>query len=111
MTLTELKSKLNLKEFTDNITDNQDIKSVYTGDLLSEVMGNAQNTSLWLTVQTHINIVAVASLKDMPAIILVRGKQPENETLQKCQSEHIALLGSDENAFELSGKIYRLIND
>lgn len=81
----------------------------YVGDLLSDVIANSKEGDIWITRQIHHNIVAVASLKDHAGIVLVQGCEPTNETLEKAKREGIIILISNEQAFELIGKIYNLI--
>ena len=77
----------------------------HCGDLLSEVMANAPVCSVWLTIQTHQNTVAVAVLKEMAAIILTGGNEPDEETLAKADAEGIPVLLSDELTYALAGKL------
>ncbi|HQH41213.1 MAG TPA: DRTGG domain-containing protein [Bacteroidales bacterium] len=81
----------------------------YVSDLLSDVMGNAREGQVWITLQTHKNILAVASLKELSAIILVRGNKPDAETLRKSNEENIPLLGTEYDAFEITGQLYNLL--
>ncbi len=81
----------------------------YTGDLLSDVMGNAKAGHLWITRQVHQNIVAVASLKELAAIILINASQPAADTLSRAETEGIPILVSDLPAFELSGGVFNLL--
>jgi hypothetical protein len=82
----------------------------YTGDLLSDVMANSHEGDIWITRQVHQNIVAVATLKDLAAIILVNSSEPAKDTLEKALKENIIILTSELPAFELSGKVYNLLN-
>ncbi len=86
-----------------------EIRGGYTGDLLSDVMGNSKAGDIWITRQVHHNIVAVASLKEHAGIILVQGCEPTKDTLDKAIKEGITILVSDLSAFELTGRIYNLI--
>ena len=81
----------------------------YTGDLLSDVMGNSKEGYIWITRQVHQNIVAVASLKEHAGIILINGCEPAAETLEKAEAEKIPVMVSVLPAFELSGRIYNLL--
>ncbi|MDD3654876.1 MAG: AraC family transcriptional regulator [Desulfotomaculaceae bacterium] len=85
-----------------------EVAGCYCGDLLSYVMAHAKEGDVWLTSQTHQNIVAVAVLLNLPCIILVENKLPNEDTLSKAQREGIVLLGSSDNAFQLSGRLYAL---
>ncbi|MBK7214229.1 MAG: serine kinase [Bacteroidales bacterium] len=106
MLVSELKEKLNLKVFGGNSGLNREITGGYTSDLLSDVMGFADQGKLWITLQTHRNVMAIASLKDLSAILLVKGQQPDADMLELAEEEGIAVLGSDENSFEVSGKVF-----
>ncbi len=87
----------------------KEVTGGYTGDLLSDVMGNSKEGYIWITRQVHQNIVAVASLKEHAGIILINSCQPTQETLEKAESEKIPIMVSDLPAFEISGKIYNLL--
>ncbi|GBD99988.1 DRTGG domain protein [bacterium BMS3Abin07] len=110
MTIGDIINQLSPDSFSIEPDRDIEIKDVYVSDLLSDVMANAGEGSLWITLQTHINIVAVASMKNMPAVILVNGRKPEGETVQKAASEGIALFGTDMHAFELAGRLYNMLH-
>lgn len=80
----------------------REINSVYIGDLLSWVMSHSEHNCAWITVQTHINIVAVAVLLDMSCIILPEGCKPEEDTLAKAREENIPILTSPWTAYEIA---------
>lgn len=86
----------------------REILGGYCGDLLSDVMANSTRGSVWLTVQSHQNIVAVAVLRELSAIILVNGRNPDEDTRRKAEDESIPLLLSPLSAFELARRIYDL---
>lgn len=88
----------------------RDITGGYVSDLLSDVMGNSDQGNVWITLQTHKNIMAVASLKDIAAIICVRGLKPDSDTVEASEKEGIPLLGTCENTFDISGKLFNLIS-
>ena len=88
----------------------RDVTGGYTGDLLSDVMANSKEGTIWITRQVHQNIVAVASLKEHAAIVLINDSQPTQDTLEKADSESIPILVSNLPAFELSGKIFNLLS-
>ncbi len=85
---------------------NRKIQSGYCGDLLSDVMGNAPIGCVWLTIQGHQNIVAVAVLREMAAIILTGDNTPDDETRQKADQEEIPILLYPDSAFILAGRLY-----
>jgi len=77
-------------------------------DLLSYVMASGKHGQVWITVQTHPNIVAVAALPGMSAIIVAGGFEPEDDTVARAEDEQIALLCSAETTYTLAGKLYAL---
>lgn len=109
MKVIELIEKLQLKVFTKNVNLENEIKGGYVSDLLSDVMGNATEGNVWITLQNHLNVVAIASLKDIACVVLVKGIEPSLDVIAKANEEQIPILGSTEKTFELSGKIYQLL--
>jgi predicted transcriptional regulator len=109
MNVAQLAEKLQLMVFGGEAGLNTEISGGYTSDLLSDVMGFANADQVWITLQTHKNIMAIASLKELAAIILVKGFSPDEDTLAQANEEGIPILGSKEQAFELSAKIYNLL--
>jgi hypothetical protein len=91
----------------EQFTDRQ-IKGGYASDLLSDVMANSKAGDIWITLQGHPNIVAVAKLKELTGIIMVNGRVPEEGTIKKAQDEAVLILTSDLPAFELIGKLYEI---
>lgn len=87
----------------------KEVTGGYTGDLLSDVMGNSREGYIWITRQVHQNIVAVASLKEHAGIILINSSQPTADTLEKARAEQIPIMVSDLPAFEISGKVFNLL--
>lgn len=109
MKVSELVNTLGLKVYSGKAGLDKEIEGGYTSDLLSDVMGNADAGFVWITLQTHKNIMAIASLKELAAIILVKGNQPEEDTAMQSNSEGIPILGTDSESFEISGMLYNLI--
>jgi hypothetical protein len=100
---------LNLKIRSGEDKLKTEVRGGYTGDLLSDVMGNSKEGDLWITRQVHQNIVAVASLKDLAGIVLVQDSEPAKDTLEKAMKEGIPILVSELSAFEVSARIFNLI--
>jgi hypothetical protein len=86
------------------------VENGYTCDLLSVVIANAPKNTLWITVQRHINIVAVASLKEIGGIVITENLLPEKEVIKKSEEEKVWLLGTKHNSFKLSGELFRILN-
>ncbi len=87
----------------------REIDGGYVSDLLSDVMGNSKEGQVWVTLQTHKNVMAIASLKDLAAVILVKGFQPDEDMAKQSNEEGIPVLSTKENAFEIAGKLYELL--
>lgn len=109
MKVNELIEKLELTLFCGEEGVTNEVTGGYTSDLLSDVMGNIEEGMIWVTMQTHQNVVAVASLKDAAAVLIVNGYEPDDEMLDKGREEAIPILGTERSAFEVSGLIYQLL--
>lgn len=110
MTVQELVDTMGLTVFCGKENLNREIKGGYSSDLLSDVMGFAREGQVWITLQTHKNVLAIASLKELAAILLVKGNKPEDDMLEQAIEEGIPVLGTEEQTFETTGKVYQLIN-
>lgn len=88
----------------------KEVKGGYVGDLLSDVIANSSEGDIWVTRQTHQNIVAVASLKDHAGIILVNSSEPDSDTLDKAIKEEIPIMVSELPGFEVVGEIYKFVH-
>jgi len=110
MKVSDLVEKLNLEVFCGKQGLDNEVTGAYTSDLLSDVMGNVDEGQVWITLQTHKNIMAIASLKEVAAVILVKGYKPEAAALEQSNEEGIPILGTDMETFETSGALYMLLN-
>ena len=106
MNLIEIVKELQLTVKTGAGLIDKEIKRGYVSDLMSDVMANANEGDLWVTLQIHQNIVAVAVMKSLAGIILINGREPEEDTVQKAEAQGLPLLVSDMPAFELVGKLF-----
>jgi predicted transcriptional regulator len=88
---------------------NREIDGGYVSDLLSDVMGNSREGQVWVTLQTHKNVMAIASLKDLAAVILVKGFKPDEDMAKQSEEEGIPVLSTTDNAFEIAGKLYEIL--
>ncbi len=109
MKLKEIINSLNLQVLTAKDNLEKDVSDGYTSDLLSDVIANSREGNLWITLQIHQNIIAVAKLKDLAGVIIVNNRQPEEDTLKKAEEEKIPLLATEDTAYRISGKLYQLI--
>lgn len=109
--LNDLKEKLNYKCLSGEAWLDRTVDGAYVSDLLSDVMGKAQAGMLWITSQVHKNIVAVASLKELSAIIVVNERKTDPEVLELAESEEVVILASKKPAFETAGELYRYLKE
>jgi hypothetical protein len=107
MNLNDLVKEFGLEVKTGAGQLDRTITAGYVSDLLSDVLANAEEGVLWVTLHIHHNIVAVAAHKDLSGIVLVQGRQPEKETIMKADEEGIPIMVSDLSAFELVGRLYK----
>lgn len=109
MKINDIIQALNLTVISGRGGLENEVSGGYVSDLLSDVMGNASEGDAWITIQTHSNIIAVASLREISAIIIAKGLQPAEETIKKSESENIPLLSTDESAFTITGRLFELL--
>lgn len=110
MKVKELAEQLQLAVVSGQQGLNNEVSGGYASDLLSDVMGKADNGQVWVTLQSHKNVVAVASLKDLAAVILVNGQALQPDAIEQSNEEGIPVLISQEAAFEVVGRIYALLH-
>ncbi len=109
MKVSEIVKTLNLEVYSGCKGLDKEIEGGYTSDLLSDVMGHADSGNVWITLQTHKNVIAIASLKEIAAVVLVKGYKPEADTMAQSNEEGIPILGTDMEAFEITGLLFNMI--
>lgn len=109
MNITDLKTLLPLTVVQGEYED-KDITGVYTSDLLSDVLANANDNDVLVTIQAHKNTLAVATVKDSPAIIVCNGREIPEDMIEAARNEKIAIFSTDINQFEVSGKLYAALH-
>lgn len=108
MKLAKVVAELSLSVAFDETDLDREVTGGYVSDLLSDVIGNAREGHLWITLQVHINTVAVASLKGLAGIIVVNGRRPDGATLARAADEGVPVLLTPLPAFEVAGRLYAL---
>jgi hypothetical protein len=83
-----------------------DVSGCYISDLLSDVLANAQPGMLWVTIHTHRNVVSVASMKDIIAVLFSCGRKPEAAIVAEAVEEGILLLNTPLTTYEVAGKLW-----
>lgn len=110
MTINKIIEELPLKILSNGEGLEIEVTGGYTSDLLSDVMGHANQGNIWITLQTHKNVIAIASLKDLAAVILVKGFQPDEDMLEQANKEGIPVLSTNDESFDITGKLYKILN-
>lgn len=103
MNLKEIIEKLSLVALT-NI-ENKEVSGVFISDMLSDIMSSAETGNIWLTVQTHKNIVSAANLIDIAAVIVTHGKKVPEDTIELANRFHVIILSSPLSSFQLASKL------
>ena len=109
MTLQDIIAGLNLNV----LTSPQDFTTVtpqggYVSDLLSCVVAGAQPGNLWVTLQAHMNVVAVAALREVSAVIITENAQPDADVIEKANDQDIVLLSTALPSYEVVGKLWEM---
>ena len=108
MNLKDIVKEFNLEVVSSSDNLDREVTGGYVSDLMSDVMANSKSGDIWITLQIHQNIVAVASLKDIVGIVVIGGRKVEEETIEKAETENIPILATELPAFEIVGKLYEL---
>ena len=105
MTVKELCELIDGKDMTPEVDKGAEVSCGYTCDLLSWVMAHGAAGMAWVTVQTHMNVIAVASLMEMSAVIIPEDIQMEAQSLEKANDEGINVLQTPLTAYEICAKL------
>ncbi len=108
MKVREVMEALDLKILTGKALLDNEVKGGYASDLLSNVMGQAQPDMLWVTMQGHQNVAAVASLIGMAGVIVAGDAPVAEDTIKKAELNDVVIFTTAAPAFEVIGKLYAL---
>jgi predicted transcriptional regulator len=108
MTISEVIQQLELTALSNTGPMNEAVTGGYVSDLLSHVMGQAKAGQIWITMQGHQNIVAVASLVGLSAVVIAGGIEPEEQTIAKANEQEVTLCKTSMSSFEVAGRLYQL---
>lgn len=109
MKLAHIVDQLALDTLTPASAVTGEVTGAYCGDLLSHVLANAAAGDLWITIQHHTNIVAVAQVAGLKAVVIADSRRPKDETIERAAEGGIVLLGSRKSAFEIAGQLHTLL--
>jgi len=105
MTVAELSNLIQARCLTPGLDTGREVTCGYACDLLSWVMSHGEEGMAWVTVQTHMNVVAVAVLAEMACVILPESIDMEEESLNKAISEDMIVLSSPLTSYEICGRL------
>ncbi len=108
MILKDIVEKLQFEVLTGRSTLECEVIRGYASDLLSDVMVNTQKGDLWVTQQFHHNIVAVAGMNELAGVVVVNGRRPGDDTIEKADIENVPIMLSTLHSFELIGRLYAM---
>ena len=111
MNVREIVERMGLTVFGGGSGLDREIEGGYVSDLLSDVMGNADEGYVWVTLQAHRNVVGIAGLKDLAAVVIVKGFIPDADNIADSNREGIPLLGTPGETFDVAGALHRILVD
>lgn len=88
-----------------------EVRGCYVSDLLSDVLANCKDGNLWVTKQTHSNIVPVAVIKGLPGIVITGGRALDKATIEKAQAENVTLLNTPLSTFRVAGALFEILKN
>ncbi|UCD19344.1 MAG: serine kinase [candidate division WOR-3 bacterium] len=106
MKIREIVKACDLQLLTGEKMQDREITGGYVSDLLSDVMAHCKKGAVWITLQAHPNIVAVAVLKEISGIVIVNGRKPEKDTITKAETESVSIMSTERSAFDVTGQLY-----
>ena len=107
MKLSEIVNIIDGTVFNSNQNLEMEIKGGCGADLMSDVLASVQPDAVLLTGLCNPQVVRTAQMADVQAIIFVRGKQPNKETIQLAEQEEMPLISSPYGMFELCGRLFQ----
>ena len=110
MLLTDVVTALGLQVLTSGVDFDREVRGGIVCDLLSIVLAKAQPQDIWITIQRHQNIVAVAKVTSVAGVILADGIVPEQDVIDRASEEGIPLLATKESSFVVCGKLFALVS-
>ena len=108
MKLEEIARELGLSELTPAVDGDAEIARGYASDLLSDVLAHAPEGGVLVTLQVHLNVIAVASHAELAAVIFAGNRRPDEDVLAKAVAEGISLYVSPADTFDIVGRHFAL---
>ena len=91
-----------------SVGNGAEVGAAHASDLLSDVLANAPSAGLLLTIQVHMNVIAVALHAGLAAVVFTSGMRPEEAVRLKAVAEGLTLLATVDSTFDAAGALYAL---
>ena len=111
MTVAEVIERLGLTVVAGTGSKDVPVTGGYVSDLLSHVMGQAKTGQVWITMQAHQNIIAVAELLGLSAVVITGGIEPDEQTVAKAVAQEVILCKTSLTTYEVAGQLHRIVAD
>lgn len=110
MRLDELARSLDLRLLTPELADagSAEVVAGHVSDMLSDVLANAPPGGVLVTIQVHLNVIAVAVHAGLAGVIFAAGRTPEDAVRQRAVEQQLPLYVSDASAFDVVGRLWSL---
>lgn len=108
MTVKELLSEIPMDVLCGEENLDREIGRGFSSDMMSNAIAKGTEGDVWLTFQTHMNVVAIALMKKMSVVVLVQDRKLIPQALEKAKVSGLPVLVSSMSAFELCGRLYKL---
>ncbi len=107
MRIADVAQELGLRELTPHVLCDEELTGGYASDLLSDVLVHAPDGGVLITLQVHLNVIAVASHAGLQAVIFSSDRMPEQDVIDRGAGEGLALFVSSADTFEIAGRLYQ----
>jgi hypothetical protein len=108
MILRRIAEKLELEPVCCKGELDREVIDGYATDLMSDAIAHAEADSLWVTLQTHANVVAIAVMKGLAGVVLTGGRHPDPEAAAKAEAEGVPVLSTVMDSYETIGRLWEL---
>lgn len=109
MTVGEFADAMGLTVLAGRAHLEREVTGGYCSDLLSDVMANAQEGDVWFTIQAHMNVVAVAVLVRVSAVVVTGGREVEQRVIERAEEKGLCLLATSKRTFDVAGALWALV--
>ena len=110
MTVKDLANNLDLKNWTPDVGLDAVITGGYCGDMLSWVMGRAQEGSVWMTIMSNQNVAAVALMADVACVVLTENVKPDDDLVTQANKMGLPVFSSPLSTYHLSCRLHTLLS-